>query len=130
MRFTLLTFSALILIWHQALALPGALPPTPNTEVTVWNLPRTAPYDAATHLMLDPRAVNVKATANIDTRGLQARALPWSSSELKRRLVVGLSTAVATTIHLANAAITWKLALVYHTDGNGIETVTGNVYPD
>ena len=131
MRFTLLTFSALILlIWHQALALPGALPPTPNAEVTVWNLPRTAPYDTATRQMLDSRAVNVKDTADLDTRSLQARAIPWSSSVIKRQLVVGLSTAVATTIHLANAAITWKFSLMFHTDGSGRETATVKVYPD
>ena len=131
MRFTLLTFSALILlIWHQALAFPGALPPTPNTEVTVWNLPRTAPYDPATRQILDSRATDVKATADLDTRSLQARAIPWASSELKRRLVVGLSSAVATSIHLANAAITWKLSLIYQEDGNGGEAVTGSIYAD
>lgn len=131
MRFTLLTFSALILlIWHQALALPSVLPPIPNTEVTVWNLPRTAPYDAATHHILDWRAVDVEATADLDTRSLQTRGVPWQSSELKRRLVVGLSTAVATTIHLANAALSWKISLMYHTDGSGREAVTGTVYSD
>src|ERR1700722_7854018 len=101
MRFTLPTLSALILLtWHHALALPGVLPFTPNMKEAVWNLPRAAPYDAATHQMLDSRAVDVEATANLDTRSLQARAVPWHSAELKRRLVVGLSTAVATSIHL------------------------------
>lgn len=131
MRFTLLAFSALILlIWHQALALPGALPPTPNTEVTVWNLPRTAPYDPATHQILDSRATDVKATADLDTRSLQARAIPWTSSALKRQLVVGLTSAAAATIHLANAAITWKLSMVYATDGSGREAVTATIVPD
>lgn len=131
MRFTLLTFSAPIpLIWHQALGLPSVLPPTPNTEVTVWNIPRTAPYNPATHQMLDLRAVDVEATANLNTRSLQTRAVPWQSSTLKRRLVVGLSTAVATTIHLANAALSWKISLMYHTDARGREGVTGIVYSD
>ena len=49
---------------------------------------------------------------------------------MKRQLVVGLSTAVATSIHLANAALTWKLSLVYHTDGRGRDTVTGTLYQD
>ncbi|OCK97939.1 uncharacterized protein K441DRAFT_693798 [Cenococcum geophilum 1.58] len=131
MRFTLPTLSALILLtWHQALALPGMSPSTPNTKEAVWNLPRAALYDAATHQMLDSRAVDVEATDDLDTRSLQTRAIPWQSADLKRRLVVGLSTAVATSIHLANAALTWKFSLVYHTDLSGRETLTSTLYED
>ena len=131
MRFTLFTFLALILlIWHQALALPGVLPPTPNTEVTVRNIPRAAPYDAATHQMLDSRAVDIKAAADLDARSLRTRTPAWSSSELKRRFVVVLSTATATAIHLTNAAISWKFGLTYHADARGREIVTGTIYQD
>ena len=131
MRFTLFTFLALILlIWHQALALPGVLPPTPNTEVTVWNIPRAAPYDAATHQILDSRAVDIKPAADLDARSLRTRTPAWSSSEVKRRLVVAFSTGAATAIHLANAAITWKFGLVYNADTRGRETVIGTLYQD
>ena len=131
MRFTLFTFLALILlIWHQALTLPGVLPPTPNTEVTVRNIPRAAPYDAATHQMLDSRAVDIKAAADLDARSLRTRTPAWSSSEVKRRFTVVLSTAAATAIHLTNAAISWKFGLVYNVDTRGRETVTGSLYPD
>jgi len=126
MRFTLPMLLILTLLtWHQALALPSVSPFTPNM-----NLPRAAPYDAATHQMLDLMVVGVAATADLDTRSLRARAVAWKSAELKRRLVVGLSAAVATSIHLANAALTWKLSLVYAVDSRGRQTVTPHIYPD
>jgi len=129
MRFTLpMLLAPFLLTWHQALALPSVSPFTPNTKEAVCNLPRTALYDAATHQMLGSRAVDVEATADLDIRSLQARGVPWQSAELKRRLVVGLSTAVATTIHLTNAALTWKLSLVYHEGLNGPEKITYSLY--
>src|SRR6266566_1601173 len=131
MRFTLPTLWSLILLTsHQALALPAESPSKEDSKKFSWSVPRTDPHDVAAHQMLDSRAVDVEAIHGHDTRSLQARALPWQSTELKRRLVVGLSTAVATGIHLTNNALTWKISMQYSQDSDGKGTISGSYYQD